>query len=362
MSPVEITSYRLANQQITHPTCKTPQEVVSALGAMQAQDYPGALWAIGLRLPGSTEMDIQQAVADRAIVRTWPMRGTLHFVAAPDVRWMLEHLTPRIIAGSARRQQQLELDGAVFARCEKVFVKALQGGKQLTRDEMYETLERSGITAGQRGYHILWRLAQEGILCFGAHAGKQPTFALLDEWIPSSPKLERDESLAKLALRYFTSHGPASLHDFVWWSGLKVADARAGIDLAAAQLTHEKVDGQTYWMAVGMAPVQNAEPAVSILPGFDEYLLGYTDRSASLNPVHAQKVVPGNNGMFMPTVVKNGRVVGTWKRTLKTKKALFTATPFASFKKAETRAIEAAAKHYGRFLGLPVELRESAKP
>ena len=355
MTPAEITTRRLANQQIAHSPHKAPKDVVAALGAMQAQDYSGALWAIGIRLPGSTESDIQRAIADRTIVRTWPMRGTLHFVAAPDVRWMLEHLTPRVIAGAARRQQQLELDGTIFTRCEEVFISALQGGRQLTRDEMYDVLERRGIsTARQRGYHILWRLAQEGLLCFGAHAGKQPTFALLDEWLPSSPKRDREEALAKLALRYFTGHGPATLQDFVWWSGLKMSDAKAALEAVSTDLISRNAEGRTYWMSPEIPPLREASPAVDILPGFDEYLLGYTDRSASLDPVHAQKVVPGNNGMFMPTIVKDGRVVGIWKRVLKKNKAIITTSPFDPFTKAETRSIEAAVSHYGQFLGIPV--------
>ena len=193
----EIARLRLLNQQIMPSKCKQPNDVVRTLGAIQAQDYSGALWAIGLRLPGSTQTTIEQAIANRTIVRTWPMRGTLHFVAAADVRWMLELLTPRILSGAARRDQQLGLDEAVYARCRKLFVGALQGGRQLTRDAIYQVLEREKIsTDGQRGYHILWRLGQEGVICFGAHEGKQPTFALLDEWVTQC-RLARREPISK---------------------------------------------------------------------------------------------------------------------------------------------------------------------
>jgi hypothetical protein len=356
MTPREIAKHRLENQQIAGSRCKEPGELVAWLGAVQAQDYLGALWTIGLRLPAATEARVEKAVADRTIVRTWPMRGTLHFVAAGDVRWMLELMTPRIIAGAARRHRELELDGASLGRIRKLLVRALQGGRQLTRSQIFQLLRRARISPdGQRGYHIMWRLAQEGVVCFGARAGKQQTFALLDEWVPHARSLERGEALAELARRYFASHGPATLHDFAWWSGLKVSDARAGLDMISSELSRESVEGKVYWLSEKMSPPSRNAPPAHLLPGFDEYLLGYTDRSAALDPDHARKIVPGN-GMFASTIVSNGRVTGTWKRAFKKKRATLTASYFAPPKKAETRALAAAAERYGSFLEMPVDL------
>jgi hypothetical protein len=346
----DIAQQRLANQRISHSACKNPGEVVAWLCAMQAQDYLGALWSVGLRLPGATQTAIEQALADRTIVRTWPMRGTLHLVAATDVRWMLELLTPRIIAGSAGRHKQLGLDDATFAAGKEVIVMALQGDKQLTRNALYELLEAAHIsTAGQRGYHILGYLAQTGVICLGAHEGKQPTFALLEEWAPNAKRMDRDEALAELAKRYFTGHGPATLQDFVWWTGLKVADARAGLESVASQLASDEIDGKTYWMSHATPP---DAPSLYLLPGFDEYLLGYTDRSAALDPQYARKVHPGGNGMFSPTIVINGRVAGVWRRTLKKKEVVITASLFAALNEAEHQALAAAADQYGKYLGL----------
>jgi len=351
MTPKEITHHRLRNQQIALTTSKTPEDVVAKLGAMQAQDYGGALWAIGLRLPQATEVEVEKAIARRAIVRTWPMRGTLHFVAAADVHWMLRFLTPRIVAGAARRRQQLELDDATFVRCEKVFVRALQGGKQLTREEMFSSLERAKIAVdNQRGYHILWRLAQERLLCFGARQGKQQTFTLLDEWVPAPSKLEREAALAELARRYFTSHGPATLHDFVWWSGMKVSEAREGLEAVSPQLVKETVDGKIYWVPPDVPASDRTSAGVYLLPAFDEYMLGYQDRSAALDSRHARKIVPGGNGMFLPTIISNGRVVGTWKRAFKKKTMVVMPSPFTSLTKAETHAVAAVAERYGQFL------------
>jgi hypothetical protein len=352
----EIARQRLINQQVTSPTYKKPGDVVSALAAIQAQDYLGALWAIGLRLPHATEADVTKAIADRTIVRTWPIRGTLHFVAAADVRWMLELSAPRAIARSSGRCRQLELNTAVFLRSEKLLIKALQGGGTLTRDQMYEELERSRIsTAGQRGIHILWRLAQEGIICFGAHAGKQPAFVLLDEWAPKTRKLERDEALAELARRYFTTRGPATLQDFAWWSGLKVSDARAALGMVSSCFVQETTSGSVYRTPQNQRATTAAAAEVSLLPSFDEYLLAYKDRSASLDPRDAPKIVPGKGGMYLPTVVIAGHVEGTWRRTFKKNTVVINTNFFTSPKTRETRALADAAERYSRFLGVPLE-------
>lgn len=353
LTPQDIAQSRLYQQQIAATRFKTPGQVVAWLGALQAQDYLGVKWSIGLRLSDAVEADIEQAIADKTIIRTWPMRGTLHFVAAEDVRWLLKLLTPRVIAQTAGRYRQLELDEATFARSKELFAQALQGGQQLTREEMLQCLEKANIsTAGQRGYHMLMRSAQDGLICFGVPQGKQQTFTLLDEWIPAAKSLERDEALAELAQRYFTGHGPATIADFAWWSGLTLTDARAGLEQVKAQLSQETVDGQTYWLSPDTPAIAQQSPTAYLLPGFDEYLLGYTDRSAVLEPIHAPKIVPGNNGMFMPTIVIEGKVAGTWKRTLKKNTVMITLSPFTSFSKAQSQAIAAAAERYGTFARL----------
>jgi hypothetical protein len=355
MTARDIAYSRLINQQIASAKRKTPSEIVALLGAMQAQDYLGVLWAIGLRCPNVTEADVERAIADRTIVRTWPLRGTLHLVAAADVRWMLELSAPRAIASSSRRQRQLELDNNIIDRIKALFANALQGGKQMTRDELYALLEAKRISsAGQRGSHILSCLAHDGLICFGARKGKQPTFTLLDEWAPDAKRLQRDEALAELARRYFTGHGPATLQDFTWWSGLKASDAKTGLEMVASSLKQEAVDAKVYWEARESSPSLAESPTAFLLPGFDEYMLGYTDRSAVLDPQQAQKLLPDNNGRFLGTMILNGCVVGTWKRELSKKATAVTMQPFNLLKKAEKQAFEVAAERYGEFIGLPV--------
>ena len=354
MQRSDIAHRRLYNQHIAEATFATPADVVRWLGAVQAQDYLGGLWAIALRTHDATAAAVEQAITGRTIIRTWPMRGTLHFVAVPDIRWMLELLTPRIVARSARRLKQLDLDEATLARSKDMIGQALQGGKQLSRPALYQVLGAAHISpAGQRGIHILARLAQDGFICFGTREGKQQTFALLDEWAPAARTMERADALAELARRYFTSHGPATLHDFVWWSGLATADARAGLEGAKPQLTHEEIDGRTYWLSASPPPVGVASATAYLLPPYDEYTVAYRDRSAVLSPEYAARADSGN-GIFSPTMVVDGQVVGTWIRAAKKNTLVITLRPFGTLSGAEHRAFTTAAHRYGKFLEMPV--------
>jgi hypothetical protein len=346
---LDIADWRLRNQRIAGAGFKQPGEVVAWMGAVQAQDYLGALWALGLRMETAREETIEKAIAERKIVRTWPIRGTLHFVAPADVRWMLALLARRVLSGRPARYRQLELDQAVFDKSRDLLVSALEGDRQLTRDALYGVLETAGIaTAGQRGLHILQRLALDGLLCFGPRQGKQPTFALLEEWVPAARMLERDEALAELAERYFTSRGPATVKDLVWWSGLTVTDARKAIELAGSRLQKE----DAHWFGL-KTPAATPAPAY-LLPPYDEYTIAYKDRSAVLDPAHGGVV--SRNGIFYPTIVLGGQVAGTWKRELKKGSVVITLSPFDPLQKKERQAVALAAEQYGRFLGKPTVL------
>ncbi len=344
----------LYNQRITGPKFARPGEVVRWLGAIQAQDYAQALWAIGLRTQQPTVTDIEQAIAERTIIRTWPMRGTIHFVPPEDAKWMLKLSASRMIARDGRRLEQLGLDEAIIERCKALFSEALKGGKRLSRSSMMALLEDAGIsTKNQRGYHILWHTAQTGLICLGPMQDKEQTFVLLDEWVPNARELSREEALAELAGRYFASHGPATVHDFAWWAGLTVTEAKAGLEAANPRLIAEKINGKDHWMTEQTLNYAHDDSRVYLLPGFDEYLLGYKDRSAVLAVEHAPRIVPGSNGVFLPTIVVAGQVVGTWKRRLKKNAVDVTLIPFTQLGDAEGSVIEAA-RCYGAFLGLPL--------
>ncbi len=349
-----VASQRLRNQRIASPH-RTPLEVVSSLGAVQAQDYPGALWAVGLRTSNASERDVERALASRVILRTWPMRGTLHFVAAADVRWMLDLLAPRVIAATAPRNRQLGLDAADFARSRKIVVAALEGDRQVSRPDLYARLDAAGIsTAAGRGLHIVLRLALEGLICFGARDGTHQTFALLAEWAPHAVRMERDESLAELARRYFTGHGPASWRDFAWWSGLRAADARRAIDLAGPHLV-EDTGGGPMWRGRS-APRASADrlAATYLLPPFDEYTVAYKDRTAVLHARDAPHAQAG--GVFSPTIVINGRVAGTWTRRVSRDGLVITPMFFPRRGGGDRRLLEAAVARYGRFRDRPARL------
>ena len=344
---------RLSRLLVTDEQPVRPQEAAAHIGLIQAQDYLGALWAVGLRLQGSTEKHVEQSLASRQFIRTWPARGTLHFVAAADVRWMLALLTPRVLSGSAGRFRRLELDEAVFARSRDVCIDGLQGGKIVSREEMYRLLENQRIsTAGQRGIHILWRLAQEGLLCFGPRQGKQHTFVLLDEWLPAAANSRSaDESLAELALRYFSSHGPAALQDFTWWSGLSGTQAREALELVKNRLVADGPGTQALWRAPSLPPAAGQAPAAVLLPAFDEYLVGYKERSAVLDPRQVKQINAGG-GMLNPVIVIDGQVAGTWKRTLRKQSVSITPAWFDPPGEAGLDAFQAAARRYAAFLGL----------
>lgn len=356
MTDLDIARQRLHNQLITRQTFEKPDDVVKWLCAVQAQDYAAAKWAVGLRLHGATDESIEQAFADGTILRTHVMRPTWQFVAPDDIRWMLTLTAPRVKALSAYYYRRLELDDAVFLRSNAVLANALQGGKQLTRPELVSVLKQAGIAVDdvQRYTYIIMHAELDGIICSGARRGKQFTYALLDERAPQARTLDRDEALAEFARRYFTSHGPATLQDFVWWSGLSAADARAGLEMVKSQLMQEVIDSQTYWFSLSTYPSQDISPNAYLLPNYDEYIVGYTDRSAIFDASHTQKLDARGNVLFNHTIVLDGWVVGTWKRTLKKDAVILSPTLFTPLNEAESRAFAASANHYGEFLGLSV--------
>lgn len=349
----DIVRRRLSAQGLVTPSFASAPDVVRSFGAVQAQDYRASLWGIALRTRSAAEVDVERAIAERSIVRTWPMRFTLHFVPAEDARWMLRLLTPRIVKRSAGRHRQLDLDEAVFAKSRQILERALRGGKLVTRAEAFALLGRAKIaTAAQRGIHILARLAMDGVLCFGAHRGKQPTFALLDEWIPRSRELDRDEALGELARRYFNSHGPATEHDFAWWSGLPLGPVRIALAVAKADLAERTIDGRRYYEAHEVPSRRRRSSLVHLLPPFDEYTVAYRDRSAFLAPAHRARTQHGLTGV----VAIDGRIEGTWKREARKEQVAITVELVAKQSATAVRALEAVAARYGRFLGLPASI------
>ncbi|MFU8876194.1 winged helix DNA-binding domain-containing protein [Micromonospora sp. SL4-19] len=341
-----------------HPQARPDSvaEVVEWFGAMQAQDVASGLWSLGVRLPGRTQADVQAALERREALRTWPMRGTVHLVPSRDAHWMLAVTGIRTLAGAATRRAQLGLTEADADRAADVLGAALAGGRRLTRAQCLAALGAAGIdTAGQRGYHLLWYASQRGVTCIAPHVGIEQTFVLLDEWVPDPHRPDRDEALGLLALRFVRSHGPVTRHDLARWTGLTVTDAKRGIAVAADALTPVEVDGAEAVVAAALldAPREPVDD-VHTLPGFDEYLLGFKDRTLMLDPAHAAAVVPGGNGVFQSTVVRGGRVVGTWKRTIGKTSVAVTVQQLTPFDAALRSRVESALTDYARYLGRPL--------
>ncbi|GAA1443891.1 winged helix DNA-binding domain-containing protein [Leifsonia poae] len=334
--------------------------VVQHLLAVQAQDFGAACWALGVRAPGITIGDVTAALDAGTVIRSWPMRGTLHFVPPADLGWMLGVTTQRMISGLTLRHRQLELEDADFGRARDLVTEALSGGRSIGRAELMELWEANGIaTAGQRGYHLIYYLAQTGLLCWGPTHRSQQALVLLDEWVPEPRHLEPDEALSEFLVRYLAGHGPATIKDFVWWTKGTVAGAKTALAVAGERLTSVEVDGTEYWLTselAGMpaAPARTTASSVKLVPAFDEYLLGYQTRDPVLDPAHASIVVPGGNGVFAPVIVSRGRIVGIWKRTPTAKRVTVHPQPFDRLTRVEESGVERGARDYARFLGVDV--------
>jgi hypothetical protein len=354
---LKIPDTRLANQRISQTEFKTPAEVVGWLAAMQGQDYTGALWSVGLRLTNGTDTAVEDALTDKTIVRTWIMRGTLHLVAGADIRWMVNLVAAKVISSAAARYRELELDAETVNRSNDILANAVRDGQQLDRPALLALLEQNGIsTTGQRAPHLLQRAAYAGLICQGTTT-KHPTYMALDDSFPTST-WSREEAITELARRYFLSRGPATLQDFIHWSGLLISESRAALENIKSLLIEETIDGQSYWRHASAPQISDKAPSVYLLPGFDEYLLGYKDRSAVLDPQYAERVCPGKNGVFMPTIVSNGRIVGLWKKAVKKETLIMTAQPFTTLSDAEWSGFAAAAERYSQFLGLSMMVVE----
>jgi len=354
---LEITVQRLHNQRLSHTNFKTPQAVVQWLGAVQAQDYAGAKWALAQRMTDTTDAALDQALADGSILRTHLLRPTWHFVTPEDIRWLLKLTAPRVLTLLGFMDRQLELGKAIIKQSNALLIKALHGGKQLTRTELESIFQERGIkTTNLRMTHFMMHAELDGIVCSGGRKGKQFTYALLDERAPQTKLLTHEEALAELAGRYFTSHGPATMQDFIWWSGLTTTDARNGLELIKSRLNNEMVKGQTYWFTNTAPRRKDKHLAVNLLPNYDEYVVGYTDRSAIFDVVHADKLDSRGSVLAQYTIVMNGQVVGTWKRTLKKNAVAIELAPFTKLTKAEHQEVATTAERFGKFLELPVLL------
>jgi len=368
LDTADIARARLNNQLLGREKKSTPGEVVAWLGAVQAQDFAAAKWAIGMRLPQATDAAVEKAYNKGAILRTHVMRPTWHFLAPRDIRAVLALTARRVRAGNASMHRRLELDGRVLSRCHRLISDALRGGRHLTRAELASRLAAARIQAtGQRLAYILMDAEFAALICSGPRKGKQFTYALLEERVRRTRTLSNEEALARWTLRYFLGHGPAQARDFAWWSGLTLQEAQRGIELAKGRLQRDTIEGKTYWRSPGRdgqkpdGEKPGAGGGALLLSIYDEYTIAYRDRSALGPERHLERLISMGNALTS-VLVLHGIIAGTWKRVLARARVELTVSPFRTLRRAEKEAIRAAAFAYGEFLGLPADLRFTAAP
>jgi hypothetical protein len=353
MNP-DIPHSRLHSQLLIHQKPGSISQVIQRLGAIQGQDYLGALWSLGLRLPGSTQADLEKAFTTGELARFWGPRGTLFICGAADLRWLNAFCAARTIAGNQGRYKQLGLDDKSLTKSVSVIAKNLGNLPNLTRRELKAALEGAGIdTSGQRLVYLLQRAGLEGVIYQAAVTRNEPIYALMDEHIPANAFPDRDQALTELARRYFTSRGLARLTDFAWWAGIPKGEARQVLDDPELKWIVKEVDGVPYYATLATQPSQETGQ-VHLLPGFDEYLLAYEHRDDVLDPAHRSIWWPGG-GMFKYFILADGRFAGTWKRELKTDQVIVTLDPLK--KSLDRDALRARAEAYAAFLELPLEIR-----
>jgi hypothetical protein len=356
MTPAAIARRRLRTQGIGGGDFRSPAEVVGWLGAVQAQEYAVAKWSIGQRSSGVDEAAVDRALERGDLLRTHVLRPTWHFVLPSDIRWMLAVTAPRVRTMMLSYDRKLELDDVLYARTNEIIARAVEGGRHRTRRELAEALAEAGIqAAGQRLGHIVMRAELDAVVCSGVPRGAQQTYALLSERAPGARTLAPDEALAELTRRYFTSHAPATVRDFRWWSSLTAAQAKRGIEMVAGELERVEAGERIYWQAPDEPAAPARMPRAHLLQGYDEYIVGYTESRDVLDIAGAARSAPGAIPFYHAVVVE-GQVVGHWRRQVARGEMTIEARLLRPLGERDRRAVEAAVGRYARFTGLPARL------
>jgi len=363
---MDIAARRLRNQRLAGNPLGSADEVVGWMCAVQAQDYPAAVWALGQRTGSATAADVHRLFDAGAIVRTHVLRPTWHFVLPADIRWLLALTAPRLRNSIAGRWRDLGIDGSEVSRAEAAFGAALAGGRQLTRPELGAVLQAAGIAPeGQRLPHLLIAAELDALIVSGPRRGHAFTYMLMDDRVPAAPPLAPEEALRRLAERYFRTRGPAQLADFAWWAGTTLAEARRGVEAAGDGLASEVIEGKRYWFGDTVAgaapepppPRERGVPIAHLLPNFDELTVAYRDRSDADHP--DGRFDPGLFGfssILSNVLVIGGRVRGAWRRVAGPRSLRVHVRLLDPLRPAERAAVGRAAERMTRFLERTVEL------
>jgi len=343
---------RLHNQHLDRARLRSAADVVAHFGAVQSQDYAGARWAVGQRMARATDADIERAFDAGEILRTHVLRPTWHFVAPADIRWILGLSGPRVHAGNALYYRRNGLDPRTLTRARKVIERALGDGHPLTRTELASALARARIPAsGERLAYVMMHNELDGVICSGPRRGKQFTYALLDARAPRVRPVLRAEALALLTRRYFTSHGPATVRDFAWWSGLRMADARTGVEMLGTDLTTEDIGGLQYCCLRDQAGADGAIAGALLLPNYDEFLIAYRDREIWSD---GSRRKPRGPDRFPYHLLVDGRLAGSWRPVIARSSVKIEIATYDSPTAKTRRAIGDAVERYGAFIGRPL--------
>ncbi len=348
------------NQHILGKKFKSVIEITKWMGALQAQDYEMAKWALGIRLPGVTGKEVEEVLNRGDIIRTHVLRPTWHFVSAEDARWMIMLTAPHIRSATGTRHKLLGLNETILKKSKSVIERILSGKKYASRNELVAGFEKARMpNKDNRAAHLLLCAELDMLICSGPVIGNKQTYALFDERVPVSTVLQREEALGRLASKYFSSHGPATLKDFSWWSGLRAADARLGLESVKSGLNHEKLVNETYWFRGSLTgPAGKAFPAL-LLPGYDEIIISYKDRGAMIPDGKYGEAI-SSNGIFRPVILDNGITAGTWSRASINETTTITLDFFPGPNKHTDKTIikqlENSAISYGKFLGLKTKV------
>lgn len=355
MTEDEIISIRLRNQQLVNASLRDPIDIVRWLGAVQSQDYAGGKWGLASRSGGITDETIDKLFDDGKILRTHVLRPTWHFVLPEDIRWMIELTEPRITAFSSKYFSDLGLDKSVLKRSNRIIVKAFEQSEFLTKNDLAIALEKGKVdTSDLRLTHLIFRAELDRLICSGPRRGKQQTYALFDQRAPNARVLKRDEALGELAIRYFTSRGPATVKDFGWWSGLNAADSRKAVDIVKSLFLQEVMNGETFYFSSHVNGDMKKKKQVHLLPAWDEYTVAYKDRSLVIDPRFESS---SGHGIFSPIVVVDGRIKGTWRRDLKPGSVEVEVKYFTALSKQSREKVKATAKLYADFLNRKLVLK-----
>ena len=343
----QITTFRLNGHFLSSPLSGTPGLLIERMGAIQAQDFTMAKWALGIRLAGYTHRAVMDAFNRGEILRTHILRPTWHFVSPVNIRWMLLLSSDKIKSSTKSRDRDLGITEELYSQTNRIIRKALEGNQSLTKDALAVEIGKAKIkTDTAYMTHFMMRAEAEGIVCSGVLEGNSHTYALLEERVPLVPALSKEEALAQLVRIYFATRSPATLQDFCWWSNLSLTEAEKGLNAVKSEFFPEKIAGQTYWFAHSNNP-KDATDDVLLLPAFDEYIISYRDRSAVLSgKTQAQAI--SSNGVFRPTVVANGKVAGLWKKAASGRQSI-TFDYFNQPNQSISKTLEQAIENYHTF-------------